>query len=220
MQITNEVFQVGGGGFTSQEDGAAYLIKTGGHAALIDAGCGNTHKRLVKNIEGLGVGPSDLELLLLTHCHFDHTGGAAAVRDTFHCRILAHELDAFYLGEGDNGVTAASWYGQSLDPLAVDEAFTGPETVIHLGKKPIRALHMPGHSPGSVVYLMESEGLTVLFGQDVHGPLHPGLLSDTAAYRDSLEQLLSLKADILCEGHFGIYKGRAEVARFISGYLS
>jgi len=35
----------------------------------------------------------------------------------------------------------------------------------------------------------------------------------------SLEKLLSLGADVLCEGHYGIYRGRDEVAEFIRGFL-
>jgi hypothetical protein len=59
----------------------------------------------------------------------------------------------------------------------------------------------------------------VLFGQDIHGPLHPSLLSNRSQYRDSLKFLLGLEADILCEGHFGVYKGRENVQIFIRQFL-
>ena len=78
---------------------------------------------------------------------------------------------------------------------------------------------VPGHSPGSVVYLTESKGSKVLFAQDVHGPLHPDLLSDREKYIQSLKLLLELDADILCEGHFGVYKGKDHVKSFIKSYL-
>ncbi len=78
---------------------------------------------------------------------------------------------------------------------------------------------MPGHSPGSLVYVMESEGLKVLFGQDVHGPIHPSLLSDRRDYIRSLNLMISLQADILCEGHYGIFRGKKEVADFIESFL-
>jgi len=55
-------------------------------------------------------------------------------------------------------------------------------------------------------------------GQDVHGPLHPALLSDEAAYQASLKKLLDLDADLLLEGHFGVYRGRDSVPRFISSF--
>jgi len=70
-----------------------------------------------------------------------------------------------------------------------------------------------------VAYLAESEGLRVLFGQDVHGPIHPSLRSNLRHYRNSLELLLSLEADILCEGHYGVYRGKKAVSDFIAGFL-
>jgi len=88
-----------------------------------------------------------------------------------------------------------------------------------LGGRNIEAIHVPGHSPGSVVYLTESEGKKVLFAQDVHGPLDSSFLSNKKDYLKSLKLLLSLEADILCEGHFGIYKGKKEVAKFIESFL-
>jgi glyoxylase-like metal-dependent hydrolase (beta-lactamase superfamily II) len=162
----------------------------------------------------------DIKYLLLTHCHFDHTGGAKALRDLTGCKIVAHELDAQFLEDGDEEVTAAAWYGQSLAPLAVDMKLTGTRNEIELGGRVIEAIHTPGHSPGSMVYLVESEGQRVLFAQDVHGPLHPSLLSNREDYILSLELLLSLDADILCEGHYGVFRGKREVSRFIGQFIS
>ena len=39
-KITEEIFQVGGGGYTSPQDAAVYLVAWDGRAALVDAGCG------------------------------------------------------------------------------------------------------------------------------------------------------------------------------------
>jgi glyoxylase-like metal-dependent hydrolase (beta-lactamase superfamily II) len=218
-RITEEVFQVGGGDLTSPEDAAVYLIRIDGQAALVDAGCGRSTNRLFRHIAERGVTPDQIGCLLITHCHYDHTGGAAAVRERTGCRIVAHALEAPYLENGDNTVTAAAWYGARLDPLPVDRKIQGEEETILLEGRPIRAIHVPGHSPGSLVYLLESEGQKILFGQDVHGPLHPDLLSDPAAYRRSLERLAALEADILCEGHYGVFRGRNEVRDFIRSFL-
>lgn len=80
--------------------------------------------------------------------------------------------------------------------------------------------HCPGHSPGSVVYLVELEKKRVLFGQDIHGPLYPSLLSDHEDYIRSLKFPLDLNADILCEGHFGVFKGKKKVEKFIKSYMT
>jgi len=218
-KITSEIFQVGGSVYTSPEDAAIYLINYGGHAALVDAGCGYAHERLLRNIRECGVAPEQIECLLITHCHFDHTGGVSRLKEQLRCTTVAHELEADYLEQGDNGVTAASWYGASIRPFTVDRRLSSAQEEISLGGRSIRAIHIPGHSPGSVVYLTESEGLKVLFAQDVHGPLAPSLLSNRKEYLHSLRLLISLEADILCEGHYGIYRGKKEAAKFISSFL-
>ena len=51
MKITEEIFQVGGGGLTSPGDAAIYLIHFGDEAALVDAGCGDAEDRLFRNIQ-------------------------------------------------------------------------------------------------------------------------------------------------------------------------
>ena len=89
---------------------------------------------------------------------------------------------------------------------------------ILLAEREIQVIHIPGHSPGSLAYLVESEGKRVLFAQDVHGPIHPALLSNRADYQASLRRLLALQADILCEGHYGVFVGQANVAAFIDGF--
>jgi glyoxylase-like metal-dependent hydrolase (beta-lactamase superfamily II) len=88
-----------------------------------------------------------------------------------------------------------------------------------LGDKKITAIHVPGHSPGSLVFLTESDGKKVLFGQDVHGPLDSDLKSNRKDYIASLKKMLALNADILCEGHFGIYTGKKKIRKFIQSFL-
>jgi glyoxylase-like metal-dependent hydrolase (beta-lactamase superfamily II) len=220
MQITKEIFQVGGGRLTSSEDAAIYLINFDGHAALVDAGGGEAQERLLANIKACGVNLTQIEYLLITHCHYDHTGGVKALRDLISAQIVAHELEAPFLEQGDNVVTAATWYGARIQPCSVDLKISGSKADIPLGGRIIQALHTPGHSPGSMVYLTESAGMKVLFAQDVHGPLHPDLRSNSQDYQRSLQLLLSLEADILCEGHYGVYRGKKAVANFIKGFVA
>lgn len=219
MRITDEVFQVGGPQLTAPQDAAIYLINFDGHTALIDAGCGRATEKLLRNIEAAGVKPEDIELLLITHCHFDHTGGARWLRKRLGCAVVMHELDVRYVELSDSEVTAASWYGSRLEPCAVDRKLAGKEEEIWLGERIIRAVHIPGHSPGSVAYVTTSEGLKIVFAQDIHGPLHPSLLSNAADYQASLQRLIDLDADVLCEGHYGIYKGRQDIVRFIRSFM-
>lgn len=218
-RIADNLWQVGGSELTDPADAAIYLVRFGNKAALVDAGCGRGHARLTKHIAECLEPDDKLEYLLLTHCHFDHTGGAEAVRKEFGCRIVAHELDAVYLESGNNEVTAASWYGSRLKPLPVDVKLQGEESNLAIGDGTVTALHWPGHSPGSVVFTAQMGDLLVLFGQDVHGPIHPALLSDARQYQASLTKLAALNADLLLEGHFGVFETKEEVRQFIESFL-
>ena len=219
MQITKEIFQVGGGRLSALGDAAVYLIKVEGQSGLVDAGTGQATDRIIKNIEDCGVEPEKIKYLLLTHCHFDHTGGARQMKALTGCQIIAHELEVPFLEKPDQEVTAARWYGAKLEPFVVDRKIKGQRERITLGERIIEAIHIPGHSPGSLAFMMESEGMKVLFGQDVHGPLDPSLLSDRAKYVQSLKLLISLEAEILCEGHYGVIRGKKEVKEFINSFL-
>jgi glyoxylase-like metal-dependent hydrolase (beta-lactamase superfamily II) len=219
MEIVKNLWQVGGGDLTAPEDAAIYLVRLGKQAALIDAGGGIAHNRLIENIAA--VLPEDVQIayLFITHCHYDHVGGAAALKEQYGCEIVAHQLDAVYLEAGDSGVTAASWYGTKMHPLTIDHKIEGHKEIFELGNGKVFAYHCPGHSPGSLVYLVKLENQKILFGQDVHGPLDPSLLSNREDYIRSLKFMMGLKTDILCEGHFGVYKGNDNINRFIQSFL-
>lgn len=219
-KIRDNLWQVGGRGLTDPTDAGIYLVRFDDKAALIDAGTGRAHAQLIKNITEC-LGPDvELDYLLLTHCHFDHAGGAAAVRDEFGCRIVAHELDAVYLESGDERVTGAVMCKAHFEPFAVDIKLQGQESSIAVGTGTLTAIHSPGHSPGSVVYTTHMNGELILFGQDLSGPLHSDYLSDEEQYLASLRRVADLKADLLLEGHFGIFESQYEVGEFIQDCIS
>ena len=219
MKITSEIFQVGGPGLSDSSDAAVYLIISGDDAAIIDSGTGKGTKNLIRNIQNTGVELQSVKYLFLTHCHYDHTGGAEKIRELTGCKIIAHKLDAVFLENGDSETTAASWYGTRMVPLKIDIKPDGDCKDFTVGKLTLKFIHTPGHSPGSSVITVTSDNMSVLFGQDIHGPLDKALRSDRNDYQSSLKFLISLNADILCEGHFGIYKGKDNVRKFIESYL-
>jgi glyoxylase-like metal-dependent hydrolase (beta-lactamase superfamily II) len=71
------------------------------------------------------VTPKEIDLLLFTHCYFDHTGGARWLRERLGCTVIMHEGDARFLESDDNAVTAASWYGSRLEPCMIDRKLAG-----------------------------------------------------------------------------------------------
>ncbi|HOJ44060.1 MAG TPA: MBL fold metallo-hydrolase, partial [Syntrophorhabdaceae bacterium] len=120
---------------------------------------------------------------------------------------------------GDKRMTAAYWYGVDFKPMPVDVKIENPEEVIEIGDHRIVCLHTPGHTPGSISVYIDIHEKRVLFGQDIHGPFLPEFGANMADWRKSMEKLLALKADILCEGHFGIYRPNENVTEYIERYL-
>jgi len=219
MKITSNIYIVGGPSESHPSDAAVYLFVSGNEAALIDAGTGAGHDQVMENIARALTNPEQVKYLFLTHCHYDHTGGAAALRAETGCTIVTHKLSAYYLERGDPEVTAASWYRAELSPLDIDNVVESTPCDFPLGDHSLTFYHTPGHSPGSSVLTVRSDGKLVLFGQDVHGPLNRTLLSSREDYVRSLEFMISLDADILCEGHFGVFSGREKVRQYIESYL-
>lgn len=220
IEITPDVFVVGGSMLSGYEDAAVYLIKDGDTSALIDAGTGEYTDVILQHIEECGISPSNIAYIFVTHCHFDHTGGINGLRDKTNALVAAHAKDAVFITSGDMDVTGASWYGGFFAPTPVDIIVTENKREFPLEKLTVTMHHTPGHSPGSCVYTVRSDNKLVLFGQDVHGPIGGMILkSDKALYKKSLQFLLSLDADILCEGHFGVIRGKDEISKFISSFL-
>lgn len=220
MQIFENIWQVGGDGLSAPGDAAIYLVSERDRAVLIDAGTGAGHGRLVENISSCLGETTVIDRLFLTHCHFDHTGGAEKLKFQYGLKIVAHELDAAFLESGDPEVTAASWYGSVLAPFTVDHKIGADSETFRINETELQAMHWPGHSPGSIILMLERAGKRIVFGQDVHGPLHPSLLSNREDYLYSLNRLMALEADILCEGHYGVIQGKENVRKFISQFIN
>ncbi len=218
-EIHSGIYLVGGPNLSHSEDAAVFLVDCDTELVMIDTGAGRSAPRIEQALRNLGYDPEDLSAIILTHCHIDHIGGAPHFVDGFGCSLLAHDLDADAIERGDPEQTAARLYGTTFPPTSVDVRLQGDEEILSFGGHEIRCIHTPGHTPGSMAVLIEREGMRVLFGQDIHGPFMRAFRSDVSAWRKSMEKLLDLEADILCEGHFGIFTSKERVRSFIEGYL-
>ena len=219
-QITSDIFQIGGSAESAPQDASVYLIKDGNKSALVDAGSGDGAKAILGNIKLCGVELSDIAYIFVTHCHFDHTGGINSLREATGAKVIMHHGDAAFVSSGDMQVTGAAAYGGHIDPTPIDIIVDEKKKDFSLNKLNVTMHHIPGHSPGSVVFTVNSDEKLVLFGQDVHGPIGgPILHSNRTEYEKSLEFMINLDADILCEGHFGVYFGKEKIRSFIKSFL-
>jgi glyoxylase-like metal-dependent hydrolase (beta-lactamase superfamily II) len=216
-EIVKDIFIVGGPDITDGRDGCVYLMSLE-ELILIDTGAGWSVDNIIGNIKKLGLDPKHLSKIILTHCHIDHIGGVPEIKKRFGSKLYIHKLDAPPLETGDQVLTAAKWYQTTFPPTPVDVKFNLPEEVLMIGGQKVVCLHTPGHTPGSICLYLDKDGKRILFGQDLHGPLLEEFGSSLEDYGRSTKKLLDLDADILCEGHFGIYKTKKDVRNYILSY--
>jgi glyoxylase-like metal-dependent hydrolase (beta-lactamase superfamily II) len=147
----------------------AYVVESSQGLVLVDSGDDDDAARIKSKMAALRLDWKRVRAILLTHAHSDHTNGAEALRAATGARVYAGAGDALVLKEGQNRDAV---YGiffkphRSLHPTTIDVALQGDETLT-FGDVRIRALATPGHTPGSVCYLLERKNLRALFAGDV-----------------------------------------------------
>ena len=162
---------------------------------------------------------------MLTHAHGDHTGGAEHLRAETGAKVYAGEGDAGVLRAGgprEAIFSAFSLPEGQLHPTTIDVALKGGESIA-FGDVRFRVLATPGHTPGSICYLMERADLRALFAGDVismlvgdekshvriwkplgtySAYLPPRYRGDAKAYLASLRKLRALPMpDLVLPGH-------------------
>lgn len=213
--ICSGVYALGGPEITSYNDCYIYLVVSGEEAAVIDTGVNPGAVDILQNMEQLGFSSSMIKTIILTHGHLDHIGRALDLQRHTGASVVAHELDLPAIQGGDPELTAASYYDMDYQPVEVSHTLKQAMETVMVGGLKLVCLHTPGHTPGSISIYTDLEDKRVLFGQDIHGPFSKAWGSDLEAWKKSMRMLLALDADILCEGHFGIYQPRTKVNGYI-----
>ncbi|MFH1220921.1 MAG: MBL fold metallo-hydrolase [Candidatus Eisenbacteria bacterium] len=133
-------------------EGNCYIIKcdSAGHGIIIDPG--DQAERISDEAKAFGLKP---QMILLTHGHIDHTNAAAALKNRFGSAVVCHHLDASMV-RGEEG--KALW-GFEREPCSVDREVEDGQ-VLKVGGCQIRVLHTPGHTRGSVCYIMGDQIFT------------------------------------------------------------
>jgi len=216
-RIEKDVYMVGGADISHPDDCAVYLIDAGG-LVLIDCGAGLSFAQLLDNIRVMNLSPENIKAVLVTHAHIDHIGSLKQFKDELGVQVICHELDADNIEQGFG--VGAELYGLDYAPCPVDVKIKDEETVLQFAEKDLKVIHIPGHTPGSIAAYIDVDDKRILFGQDVHGPYLPQWGANLEDARISLQKLIDLKADTLCEGHFGIYRPGETVRKYIKGYLN
>lgn len=223
MKLTEEVYIVGSGGnglgISNQYDCHVYLINGGAELALIDAGVGMDVQQILDNVVAEGFSIDDISRVLLTHAHADHSGGCAALKFALGVPVIVSSEEADFLRRADEAelglafARSAGWYPSEyrLLPCQVDIELEDGQGIT-VGDLRLTAIKTPGHSRGSVCYVMEGKEATYLFTGDtvfLRGLISllnaPG--SSVQDYCQSIKKLAALGVDALLPGHLGFCLG-------------
>lgn len=205
-----------------------YLVEQGQRLVLVDAGTPKDWNVLIRSISSLGYDIADLEAVLLTHAHADHTGFAERARGEAGAGVWIHEDDERAVKTGDVGkpdgkmasyLFRAQMYRTMLSlgrrgpariiPVREVSSFSDDELLDVPGKP--RVIHAPGHTEGSCALFLESSH--ILFAGDVLTTWNPltgdpgpqimpsGMNHDTEQAMRSLGALDGVPADTVLPGH-------------------
>jgi glyoxylase-like metal-dependent hydrolase (beta-lactamase superfamily II) len=201
---------------------AGYLLE-GPRPVLVETGSQSSVPVLLEALASLGLGPSDLAGVVVTHIHLDHAGGVGDVARAFpDATVYVHELGARHLADPTRLVDSAarvygplldSLYGR-LDPTPADRLHVlADEEAIDLGGgRTLVAIDSPGHAKHHLGLHDSTSG--VLFAGDAVGVRLPdvGLLRPATPPPDfdldqairSLQRFAACRPAGLALAHYGL----------------
>ncbi|WP_095087248.1 MBL fold metallo-hydrolase [Mesorhizobium sophorae] len=191
------------------------LIDTGSEKILFDTGCGDADSSLLDCLQDLGLGPDDIDVVIITHGHPDHIGGLVKDGEPVfrRARYVFGAAEFSFWTEG-NAVREARLKNRDLfrricSNLADQAAFIAPGDKVAPG---IAAIDAAGHSPGLLAFLVESDGQQLLIWSDAF--LHYVVSIQRPDWRADLDD----DKDLAIETRRRLLKMAAEQRLLVAGY--
>jgi metallo-beta-lactamase class B len=202
FRVAGNIYYVGA------SDVSSYLITTPQGHILLDTGFRETVPMIEANVRKLGFRVEDIRLLLISHAHYDHVGGIAAVKARTGAKLLANPADAPLLKRGGTGDFA---FGDRFPyPPAMPDRLLHDGEEVRLGDTVMTAHFTPGHTKGcttwTTVVTDGGKSLHVVFPCSVSAPgyqlvnnqKYPEIIAD---FEHSIATLRALPCDIFLGLH-------------------
>ena len=174
-----------------------YLVvdESSQRAALVDPG--DEASRIIRMVRESG---ATLDAIWLTHAHIDHIGAVAAVKREWDVPVYLHPADAPLYAAGER---QAAFYGLDFEQPDPPERELAHGDRVRVGSIEFDVMHVPGHSPGLVVFHRQGVALAgdLLFAGSIGRTDLP--LSNPADMEASLQRIMSeLRDDVVVHpGH-------------------
>lgn len=169
---------------------------------LVDAGTGKNFEWIKQKLEGFNMKLPNLDILINTHCHFDHAGGDSDFLKISGCKLMASEPAANALRKGDEKTTLAENFGEKMEPLEISRILQDG-SLIKIGETTLTVLSTPGHTRGSIS-LYEPKERALFSGDAVfRGGIGRTDLpsSQPEVMKETLEKLMEMDIEKLYPGH-------------------
>lgn len=189
----------------------AWALNTSEGIILIDSMWDNRDAQLILDgIQKVGLNPADIKMILLTHGHGDHYGGAQYIKDKCNAKIFMTETDFHFMNELNEGANGPR------SPKCKVDSFMHDGQKIQLGDTTVTVVETPGHTPGcaSFIYPAKEDGKTFMVGQWGGSGL-PRELEAKKAYRASIDHFeKAVKAEhvtVMANAHLFVEKGYSKL---------
>lgn len=200
---------------------SSYLIASS-RPCLVETGTATSAPAVIDALAGLGLGPSDLATIAVTHIHLDHAGGVGDLARAFpNARIAVHESGARHLVDPTRLVASARRvFGPTMDALFGELLPTDAERLDIIGEtgnidlgdgRSLEAFHNPGHAKHHIglvdsatgdLYTGDAAGVYVPETADVR-PATPPPDFDLDLALSSLAAMRATRPTRLLFSHFG-----------------
>lgn len=174
---------------------------------IVDTGMPNSAENILLGLKERGHAPEDVQKIIVTHKHIDHTGSLEALKRETKAPAVMHPLDAASVRKGEIMLPVKTSPGlfsnlmsvmmqmtsSNLEPVAIEEEVREGDHLALAGG--IEVLHTPGHSAGHIsLYLPRDDGILIVGDAAINvlGLRFPPFFEDMDAGVASLKRLSSL----------------------------